>query len=96
MHFEIDTEELKKSVVEKVQRNNYGDPEYQTHSKVITRKEKQQIKAFGFTGQTEYAFQNASDQLKKKLAILTRYAKHAGIGSHTARGLGNTYTEVKY
>jgi len=96
MHFEIDTEELKKSVVEKVQRNKYGDPKYQTHSKVITRKEKQQIKAFGFTGQTEYGFQNASDQLKKKLAILTRYAKHAGIGSHTARGLGNTYTEVKY
>jgi CRISPR-associated endoribonuclease Cas6 len=96
MHFKIDTEELKKSVVEKVQRNKYGDPLYQTHSKVVTRKDREQIKAFGFTGKTEYGFQNASDQLKKKLAILTRYAKHAGIGSHTARGLGNTYTEVKY
>ena len=96
MHFQLDTEQIKKQVVEKVKRNKYGDPEYQTHSKVITQKNKNQIKAFGFTGKTEYAFKNADDSLKKKLAILTRYAKHAGLGSHTARGLGNTYTEVRY
>ena len=96
MHFELNTEKIKESVVEKVKRNKYGDPEYQTHSKVITRKNKNQIKAFGFTGKTEYSFVDAEDSLKKKLAILTRYAKHAGLGSHTARGLGNTYTEVRY
>lgn len=100
MQFEIDTEELKKHVVEKVKRNKYGDPEYETKNTVVTRKQegenKRQIKAFGFTGKTEYGFKNAPDQLKKKLAILTRYAKHAGLGSHTARGLGNTYTEVNY
>mgnify|MGYP006285194281 CR=1 FL=1 len=100
MQFEIKTDKLKKHVNEKPKRNKYGDPEYQTHNTVVTRKKdgesKNQIKAFGFTGKTEYSFQNASDQLKKKLAILTRYAKHAGLGSHTARGLGNTYTEVNY
>lgn len=100
MQFEIKTDKLKKHVNEKPKRNKYGDPEYQTHNTVVTRKKdgesKNQIKAFGFTGKTEYGFKNASDQLKKKLAILTRYAKHAGLGSHTARGLGNTYTEVNY
>lgn len=100
MRFELDIEELKKQVNEKPERNKYGDPEYQTHNTVVTRKKdgenRRQIKAFGFTGRTEYGFKNASDQLKKKLAILTRYAKHAGLGSHTARGLGNTYTEVRY
>ena len=100
MQFEINTDKLKKHVNEKPKRNKYGDPEYQTHNTVVTRKKdgenKRQIKAFGFTGKTEYGFKNAPDALKKKLAILTRYAKHAGLGSHTARGLGNTYTEVNY
>lgn len=93
MQFEINTEELKKHVIEKSYSHN-------TANTVVTRKKdresKQQIKAFGFTGKTEYGFKNANDSLKKKLAILTRYAKHAGLGSHTARGLGNTYTEVNY
>jgi len=93
MQFEIDTEKLKKSVIEKAYSHD-------TANTVVTRKKdgenRRQIKAFGFTGKTEYAFKNAEDSLKKKLAILTRYAKHAGLGSHTARGLGNTYTEVRY
>ncbi|WP_414836964.1 CRISPR system precrRNA processing endoribonuclease RAMP protein Cas6 [Candidatus Nanohalococcus occultus] len=93
MEFKLETEELKKHVIEK----SYS---HDTANTVVTRKQdgesKKQIKAFGFTGKTEYGFKNASDQLKKKLAILTRYAKHAGLGSHTARGLGNTYTEVRY
>ena len=93
MQFEISTEELKKHVIEKAYSHD-------TANTVVTRKKdgesKHQIKAFGFTGKTEYGFKNASEQLKKKLAILTRYAKHAGLGSHTARGLGNTYTEVRY
>lgn len=101
MQFEIDTEKLKKHVNEKPKRNKYGDPEYQTHNTVVTRKQdgenQKQIKAFGFTGKTEYNFQkNTPNQLKKKLAILTQYAKHTGLGSHTARGLGNTYTEVNF
>ncbi len=93
MQFEINTEKLKKHVIEK----SYS---HDTANTVVTRKKdgenKRQIKAFGFTGKTEYGFKNAPDALKKKLAILTRYAKHAGLGSHTARGLGNTYTEVRY
>jgi CRISPR-associated endoribonuclease Cas6 len=93
MQFEIDTEKLKKHVIEKAYSHD-------TANTVVTRKKdgenRRQIKAFGFTGKTEYGFKNAPEQLKKKLAILTRYAKHAGLGSHTARGLGNTYTEVRY
>lgn len=100
MHLNIDTEDLKTKVTEKPERNKYGDPKYQTHSTVITRKNqgqnKQQIKSFGFTGKITYGFKDADDKLRKKLAILTRYAKHAGLGSHTARGLGNTYTQVNH
>lgn len=89
MQFELDEEELKKHVIEK-------SFEHDTANTVVTRKNDRAIKAFGFTGRTQYGFKNASDQLKKKLGILTRYSQYAGIGSHTARGLGNTYTEVKY
>lgn len=90
--FKIETEKLKRQVFEKVF-------DHDTANTVVTRKDvesgKHQIKEFGFTGKTIYGFKDADTSLKHKLAILTHYAKYAGLGSHTARGLGNVFTEVK-
>ena len=88
-HFDVDLEDLKKKVFEK-------SFEHSTANTVVTRKNKNRIKEFGFTGRTAYGFKDAPDKLKKKLAILARYAEYSGVGSHTARGLGNTQTEVRY
>jgi len=91
MGLEVEIEDLKRNVIEKSFKHD-------TANTVITRegKERNQIKAFGFTGKAQYEFKGADDLLKKKLGILTKYAKYSGIGSHTSRGLGNVYTEVKY
>lgn len=100
MSMNIDREDLKQKVTETPERDANGEPKYRTHSTVVTRKQqgqnRRQIKAFGFTGTVNYGFKDADNKLAKKLGILARYAKYAGLGSHTARGLGNTYTEVRH
>lgn len=92
---QVDKKELKTRVVEQPDSRSY-----RTHNVIVTRKERDNgegtrpIKAFGFTGKITYGFKNADDRLKHKLAILTRWANHAGVGSHTARGMGNVNVEV--
>jgi CRISPR-associated endoribonuclease Cas6 len=93
---QLDPEDLKRHVVEQPDERSYD-----THNVIVTRKDRDDgegtypIKAFGFTGKVTYSFKNANERLRHKLGILTRWAQYAGIGSHTARGMGNVNVEVE-